>query len=232
MRTKKSFAFSILFHAALVGGVIVYLSIPKEEVEEEIVLQLAMSTLDTPSEPLPEHKPTPPKPPEPVKAQAKPTPVVQPKLPIVSTAKVVEPVAEPVKTPVQPVAKETPVPQKVEPIAKKIEPTPVPVAPPPAPKPNVEEEYLDNHLSTIRDILIKYRKYPTMAVRLKQEGNVRVSFRLKENGTVEDIRIVSGSGFEMLDADAMALIEKTASYFPKPPKTVRITVPLNYSLKR
>lgn len=216
MRTKKSFAFSILFHAALVGGVIVYLSIPKEEVEEEIVLQLAMSTLDTPSEPLPEHKPTPPKPPEPVKAQAKPTPVVQPKLPIVSTAKVVEPVAEPVKTPVQPVAKETP----------------VPVAPPPAPKPNVEEEYLDNHLSTIRDILIKYRKYPTMAVRLKQEGNVRVSFRLKENGTVEDIRIVSGSGFEMLDADAMALIEKTASYFPKPPKTVHITVPLNYSLKR
>lgn len=231
MRIKKSFAFSILLHIGLIGGTLLVLNLPQEEMEEEIVLQLAMSTPET--QPASESKPTPPKPPEPQKAQPKPALPEQSQLPIVPKAKVIEPVAESIKTPLQPVIKETPVVQKTEPITKKTEPVPVPVAPPaPAPKQNAEEEYLDTHLSTIRDILVKYRKYPMMAVRLKQEGNVRVSFRLKENGMVEDIRIVEGSGFEMLDQDAMALIEKTASYFPKPPKAVRITVPLSYSLKR
>ena len=79
--------------------------------------------------------------------------------------------------------------------------------------------------------MVKYRKYPSQAVRLKQEGAVKVTFRLKQNGDVEDVRIVGSSGYEILDEDALALIQKTAEYFPKPPKSVRITVPLNYALK-
>lgn len=231
MRTKKSFAFSIALHAVLIGGVILFLIFPKEEVEEEIVLQLAMSTPVVSNQPEQESKATLPKPPEAKPIQQKPLPIQQSQLPVAVKAKVQEPLAEPIKTPVLPVVKETPAPPKVEPVAvKKVEPIPAPT-PPSAPKQNVEEEYLDNHLGMIRDILIKYRKYPSMAVRLKQEGSVRVSFRLKENGSVEDIRIVNGSGFELLDQDAITLIEKTASYFPKPPKPIRITVPLNYSLK-
>ena len=159
-----------------------------------------------------------------------PSPTQPSPLPIAATAKVVEPIVQPLKAQPQMVVKNTPEPQKSESVTiNKSEP--IAVTTPPAPKPNIEEEYLDNHLSAIRDLLVKYRKYPSMAVRLRQEGSVRVSFRLKENGSVEDIRIVSPSGFDILDQDAVALIEKTASYFPKPPKPVRITVPLKYSLK-
>lgn len=231
MRTKKSFVFSIALHILIIGGVVLFSTLPKQEIEEEIVLQLAMSTPEMPNQQQ-ENKSTPPKPPELKPVQQKPLPVEQPQLPIAPKAKVVEPVAEPVKVPMQPVAKDTPAPPKVEPVAvKKVEPVSF-STPPPVPKQNIEEEYLDNHLGTIRDTLVKYRKYPMMAVRLKQEGSVRVSFRLKENGSVEDIQILEGSGFEILDQDAIALIEKTAAYFPKPPKTIRITVPLSYSLKR
>ncbi len=96
---------------------------------------------------------------------------------------------------------------------------------------DLEEQYLEDHLSTIRDLLVKYRKYPSQAVRLKQEGSVKVTFRLKPNGEVEDIRVVGSSGYEILDEDALSLIKKSADDFPKPPKAVRITVPLNYALK-
>lgn len=227
MKTNKSFIFSIAVHLVLLGGAMALLMIPKEEKEEEIVLELALNTpqekpseIQTPSKPheIPHVQQQVPKQPSP--------------LPIATTAKVVEPIAQPIKAQPQAVVSNTPEPQKSEPnVVKKSEPIAVPTPPTPAPKPSAQEEYLESHLSAIRDLLIKYRKYPTMAVRLKQEGSVRVSFRLKENGSVEDVRIVNGSGFEILDQDAIALIEKTAQYFPKPPKPVRITVPLKYSLK-
>lgn len=232
MKTNKSFIFSIAVHLVLLGGVMAFFMMPKEEKEEEIVLELA---LNTPQEKPSEIK-TPSKPHEIPHVQQQvpkqPSPTQPSPLPIAATAKVIEPIAQPIKTQPQAVVSNTPEPQKSEPnVVKKSEPIAVPTPPSPAPKPSAQEEYLENHLSAIRDLLIKYRKYPTMAVRLKQEGSVRVSFRLKENGSVEDVRIVNSSGFEILDQDAIALIEKTALYFPKPPKPVRITVPLKYSLK-
>lgn len=233
MKTNKSFIFSITVHLALLGGAMALFMMPKDEKEEEIVLELAINTpQEAPSEikkpSKPREIPHPPK-----QIQKQPIPIQQSPLPIAAKAKVAEPMTEPVRAQPQMIVKNTPEPQKSEPVVvKKSEPTAVPTPPAPASNQSAEEEYLDNHLSAIRDLLIKHRKYPIMAVRLKQEGSVRISFRLKENGNVEDVRIVNGSGFDTLDQDAIALIEKTASHFPKPPKPVRITVPLNYSLKR
>lgn len=113
-------------------------------------------------------------------------------------------------------------------------PTETPKAPTIAPTPppvNVEKEFLNAHLGEIRGLLLQNMKYPKNAQRLKMQGEVRVSFSLGTDGSVDDVKVVESSGFDILDEDAVALIEKTASNFPKPNKSVQISVPISYVLR-
>ncbi len=104
------------------------------------------------------------------------------------------------------------------------------VAVPPPPPVNIEKEFLNAHLGEIRALILQNLKYPKMAQKLKMQGDVRIAFTLNSDGNVEDIKISESSGFEILDDDARGLIEKMAGRFPKPTKSVRISVPLSYVL--
>jgi protein TonB len=95
---------------------------------------------------------------------------------------------------------------------------------------NIEKEFLNAHLGEIRALLLQNLKYPKMAQKLKMQGDVRIAFSLNSDGSVEDIKIIESSSFEILDDDARGLIEKMAGHFPKPTKSVRISVPLSYVL--
>ncbi|WP_294892885.1 MULTISPECIES: energy transducer TonB [unclassified Sulfuricurvum] len=230
MKLKHSFLISVLFHAGLMTAAFALMILPDEEKEDEVVLELSLNTLSE------------------IQTSERPT---ERSLNVTALKQTVkqssgEPVARnihepaPVSVPHKsaPGIDNVPV-QTVQPVVAVQADQPFPLQQPVVPKPqppapksvNVEEQYMEDHLGTIRDILVKNRKYPNNAVRLRQEGNVKVSFRLKHNGEVEDIVIAGSSGYEILDEDAVALIRKTALYFPKPPKSVRITVPLSYTLK-
>lgn len=111
-----------------------------------------------------------------------------------------------------------------------VETAKAPAAAPVPPPVNVEKEFLNAHLGEIRGLLLQNLKYPKMAQKLKMQGEVRVAFTLDTDGSVGNIKVIESSGFEILDEDAAALIEKTASKFPKPSKSVRISVPLSYVL--
>lgn len=102
---------------------------------------------------------------------------------------------------------------------------------PQSPPLNIEKEFLNAHLGEIRALLIQNLKYPRNAQRLKMQGEVRISFRLKTDGSVENVEVIQSSGFEILDEDGKALIKNTASQFPKPSKGISISVPLNYLLR-
>jgi len=117
------------------------------------------------------------------------------------------------------------------PTPKVIETQKVPPAAPPPPAVNVEKEFLNAHLGEIRGQLLQNFRYPKIAQKLKMQGEVRVSFSLSSEGGVDNIKVFESSGFDILDEDAVALIQKTASTFPKPSKSVRITVPLSYVLR-
>lgn len=223
MKTKRSFLLSIFLHAGIITGAVALSTLLKEEKEEEIILELSLSEPSPSSEVQPVVKQTVSQPQKNQPAQSDITTAITPE-PIVETQKTELKVQKEVLVPSQPVTVAQ-VTQNEPQVVPTIKPLQM-VAPVDA-----EEQYLENHLSTIRDILVKYRKYPSQAARLKQEGALKVTFRLKQNGEVEDIRVVSSSGYEILDEDALALIQKSAEYFPKPPKSVRITVPLNYTLK-
>lgn len=144
----------------------------------------------------------------------KPTPIVPRPIPVVQTiSKAPTVVATPIAPP------------------KALETPKAPPVPPPPPPVNVEKEFLNAHLGEIRGLLLQNLKYPKMAQKLKMQGEVRIAFSLDKDGSVSNIKVIESSGFEILDNDAAALIEKTASRFPKPSESVRISVPLSYVLR-
>lgn len=228
MRLKDSFLTSAFLHGIVITAVLAY-SVPVEK-EDDIVLELALTEPAKPTQMVEQKSQQPAISKQIIASQSvsqkhsmvTPEPLVTNGQPVQAQVEVVKSVLKPSLEPVsEPILESNPV--------AMTQPMPAPL---PRPEPvNIEQEYLDSHLATIRDLLIKYRKYPTQAVRLKQEGDVRISFRLKNNGEVEDIKILGSSGYELLDEDAMKLIQKTALYFPKPSKSVRITVPLRYNLR-
>lgn len=181
--------------------------------------------LDTPKIP-PHSAPIPPAPIQAPTTATTPVPIAPKPLPITS-----QPIV-PVKTvPPAPLSAPIPLPQP-----KVSEPAPIiPVKsvqlPPPPPPPPPKENYAEENIGKIRAILNERKVYPKNAKRLNQQGDVTVTFSLSSEGEVSAIVINESSGFELLDNAARDLIEKSADAFPKPKRTVRITVPIGYSLR-
>ena len=227
MRITKSFFLSIGIHfglAVLLIGVFSAVQKNLSDSPQKIKLKLLLDT------PFPEPVASPlPKPKQPVqKLPSKPIPHQQPKIsPQIKMAvppKAVQPL---------PVAVPQPIPTITPPMQKPTETIPVstPKAPPPPPAPKVEENYEEENLGKIRSILTERLKYPKNALRLKQQGECIVTFTLEPSREVNQIRITQSSGFDILDDAAKELIETSSSEFPKPKKSVRISVPILYKLR-
>ncbi len=219
----RSLSYSLVIHFALLCIFIVSLSHESKK-ESRTSLKLQMISLSTNTavnpkpmitQPVTISKPTPIISTPTIKKALTPTPTTQPTPAIVT----------PQQQPIQPIAALAPpqveAPKKVHTIS----------TPPSVPSINVEKEFLDAHLGEIRALLIQNLRYPRNAQRLKMQGEVRVGFRLKSDGSVENIEVLQSSGFEILDEDAKALIKNTASQFPKPSKSISLSIPLAYILR-
>lgn len=89
--------------------------------------------------------------------------------------------------------------------------------------------YLAEHFSYIKKIIHEKLVYPPKARREGWTGKVRVSFVILENGNVSDIRVLAGSGHELLDQNAVETIKKAAP-FPRPPIRAELRMPIIYRL--
>lgn len=94
-----------------------------------------------------------------------------------------------------------------------------------------EERFLKEHLQIIREILQKNTNYPPIARKMGWEGTVILSFRLCEDGKVEDIKVEKSSGFEVLDRSALEAVKRCSHMFPKPHAAVRVKVPIRFLLE-
>lgn len=192
---------------------------------EKIKLKILIPT----SEPEVSAPPTPIQPQKPVMKAVVPAPVPETQKPRVITPP--KPSVIPQNAPVAPMF-QPPVPVATPTSVVKtaeVIPAAVPKAPPPPPK--SQENYEEENLGRIRSILADRLKYPKNALRLKQQGESTVTFTLGTDRTVSQITISQSSGFELLDEAARSLIESSASEFPKPSKSVRISVPIAYKLR-
>lgn len=221
---SRPLSYSFAIHLIVLAVLIFSLSDDSKK-ESRTSLKLKMISLSSPVDPSLPKKSTLPQPkkeeikslPEQKETPIIPTPIIQKTLTPAPTA-----LSQPINRPS--------VPAQTAPLSPSVE-TPKITHPPIAPSANIEKEFLNAHLGEIRALLIQNLKYPRNAQRLKMQGEVRVSFRLKSDGSVENIDVIQSSGFELLDEDARALIKNTALQFPKPTKNINLSIPLSYLLR-
>lgn len=233
MYLRRSLLLSVGIHLTLIISAISLariIHVPIPQTKEESVVKVLLRSIPQQSKsviPQPlvsiQKKPLTPQPilkPKPLRQEIE----SMPKVP--ST---IQPLVRP--APVQPALTSQPVmiPAPAATVKTAVSDAPKKIAPPPPPK--VEENYEDNHLGEIRAILAERLKYPKNARRLNQQGEVSVTFTLSQNGEVGQIAITKSSGFDLLDEAAQTLITTASPEFPKPSKSVRITVPISYTLR-
>lgn len=217
---------SITLHALLM------VAIPKLELDPvklPEVLTVALMRAPEPPAIVPA-EPAPPTP-EPVKPKPTPKPMVKPSMTpqAISNA---PPPAQPPSTQTEVIAL-TPKPEAP--------PTPAPVISPPEPvRPAAPSQTdmtaaLNSYNSTLWGRIAKYKLYPKIAQMRGWQGEVIVELLLDGNGKLKSKKIISGSGYEVLDKQALEMIEKAAP-FPPPPEALRsssfsITVPIPFKLE-
>jgi protein TonB len=85
-------------------------------------------------------------------------------------------------------------------------------------------------LERLRDM----KRYPMAARRLGQEGVVLIEARIAEDGRLEGARIKTGSGYPLLDDNALRLLETAAEAVRgqlRPDRPTRLDIPIAYRLE-
>ena len=99
----------------------------------------------------------------------------------------------------------------------------------PLSKPTVQELYIDKNLQKISQLLSENLYYPRRARKRGIEGVVNVDFTLDTDAVVSDIDVTSSSD-DILSRAAIKTLENLSGEFPRPKETLRLSVPIHYSL--
>lgn len=188
-------------------------------------------------------EPTPPAP-EPIEPQPE---VVQPKIePKIKPEP--KPIIKPIPTPVvensEPISEPPPSkPTEVIAVAPKPDAAPpvltVPTPVKPEPVPTVSQADIDDARSRYGNALwgaiSKHKKYPKVAAMRGWQGEAVVELELDGNGKLKSKKITQSSGHEVLDKQALEMVEK-ALPLPVAPEALRgtnftITVPVPFKLE-
>jgi len=90
--------------------------------------------------------------------------------------------------------------------------------------------YTKEQFVYIRDLVLKRLTYPPEAKKRGWEGVVLVCFVIRENGTVEQLRVMKSSGHEVLDEHAIRTISSVQPY-PRPPVKAELIIPIAFKLE-
>ncbi len=95
----------------------------------------------------------------------------------------------------------------------------------------LRKRYLAAQFEYIKKLIEKNIKYPARALRMGWSGKILVSFTILENGRVTNTKILSSSGYDLLDENLLDTI-KTVEPFPKPPVSAQLKIPIIYRLEQ
>jgi protein TonB len=158
-----------------------------------------------------------------------------------------QPIAEPIAEPPRPrEVSAAPPPPPV--VAQEVVPTPTPTptptppvpilarpsVPTPTVNPDVAAEIERRWYLALLERLRAMKRYPMVARRLGQEGVVLVEARIGRDGRLEGAEIKHGSGYPLLDKDALRLLEaaaETARDRLQPERPTRLEIPIAYRLE-
>ena len=94
----------------------------------------------------------------------------------------------------------------------------------------LQKVYLEKNLKNIGSITQKYLRYPSLAIRTKQEGMNIVEFFLHPNGDISDLKLTNSSGYTSLDKNSIQTIEIAYKDYPKPKEKTKVKIYVYYKL--
>lgn len=116
---------------------------------------------------------------------------------------------------------------------------PVAIVPREPPKPVVvpvdTSEARDNYDNALWSAIVKHKQYPRIAQMRGWQGESVVELQIDGNGKLKSKKIIQSSGHEVLDKQALDMVEK-ALPFPAPPEVLRgssfsVKVPIAFKLE-
>ena len=240
-------AVSLLFILALHAGLLLIITL-RQLTTEPIGMPPAAVMIDLaplPAPPLIEPSVVPP-PPEQVQTPPlepqEPLPLPEPELPKLAPSPAPHPA----------VTLPAPQPPKPKPKVKRAEPPPMPLPQPqsaplapvapsaPATTPQIPTNSSPAARASWQAQLVawleKYKRYPRVAQEQRQQGVAHLRFTIDRQGKVLSSEINKSSGFELLDDEVLALIQR-AQPVPAPPPEVagnriEMLVPVSFSLRK
>ena len=158
-------------------------------------------------------------------------PVVRQRPAAVTPSEVVAPPAsQPATPPAPPAVVAAAAPQGAEAPAAAPVTTPRPAAPRPA------ADALDGYRRQLTELFARGHEYPRVAALRGWEGEVRLRLRVARRGQLLGVRVDRSSGFDVLDQDAVALLEGHGSLPPLPEALevaeIEVVVPITYRLRK
>jgi len=94
---------------------------------------------------------------------------------------------------------------------------------------SAQQEYKNNNLAKIAQLLQDNLYYPRRARKRGIEGEVKVSFVIHKDAQLSNIKVLSSSS-DILSRAAIKTLEKLSGKFPKPSQELTLTVPIGYYL--
>ncbi|QKF60694.1 energy transducer TonB [Campylobacter curvus] len=89
----------------------------------------------------------------------------------------------------------------------------------------------DENFAKIVNAIKKHQKYPKNAQKMRHQGVVEVRFLLKQNGSVEDIKVIKSSGYSSLDDGAIENVERASQDFPTLNNSYYVSIPISFKLR-
>jgi protein TonB len=242
IRHSSSFFISIVIHVAILFAIIFawenFPSFKKKIQEKKVCVKLNCIIQKEPKKVIkPKPKPKPkkikPKPIKKKKPKTKPKPKVKKK---VLKKKIIPkktvPVIKKEIIPQEPVIKEVVQPKITEPkIVEEIQETPIIQESPHAKEVRLEQDYLDEHIRKITQLLEDNLYYPRSARKRGITGEVMVEFKLSTDAQAHSIKINSSKS-DILSRAAIKTINNLSGEFPKPKEELILHVPISYKLRR
>ncbi len=94
----------------------------------------------------------------------------------------------------------------------------------------VQKVFLQKNLKDIGKITERYLRYPSIAVRTRQQGMNVIQFYLYPNGDISDLKLTDSSGFTSLDKNTVETIEIAYKDYPRPKTKTKIKIYVFYKL--
>ena len=110
------------------------------------------------------------------------------------------------------------------------------VTPPRPAAPRPAADALDGYRRQLTELFARGHEYPRVAALRGWEGEVRLRLRVARRGQLLGVRVDRSSGFDVLDQDAVALLEGHGSLPPLPEALevaeIEVVVPITYRLRK